>query len=84
MILFLMVQTQMMRQMAQKNLYKKLLILLKKVMKHLKNHEKKAFLNVLTRIFATLLNIKEDNVEKTLSLIKSGISTAVRSWTKIK
>ena len=43
------------------------------------DQEKKS---VLTKIFATLLSVKADNIEKIINLIKISMSTAVKSWSE--
>ena len=44
--------------------------------------ERKTFLNILTKIFATLLNVKADNIEKIVRLIKLFISTVIKTWSE--
>ena len=44
--------------------------------------KKKTFLSVLTKIFATLLSVKADNIEKIINLIKISMSTVVKSWSE--
>ena len=44
------------------------------------DEEKKTFLSVLTKIFATLLSVKADNIEKIINLIKISLSTVIKSW----
>ena len=46
------------------------------------DEEKKTFLSVLTKIFATLLSVKADNIEKIINLIKISMSTVVKSWSE--
>ena len=46
------------------------------------DEEKKTFLSVLTKIFATLLSVKADNIEKIINLIKISLSTAIKSWSE--
>ena len=46
------------------------------------DEEKKTFLSVLTKIFATLLSVKADNIEKIMNLIKISMSTVVKSWSE--
>ena len=43
------------------------------------DEEKKS---VLTKIFATLLSVKADNIEKIINLIKISMSTVVKSWSE--
>ena len=42
--------------------------------------ERKTFLNILTKIFATLLSVKADNIEKIVKLIKLSVSTVIKTW----
>ena len=44
--------------------------------------ERKTFLNILIKIFATLLSVKADNIEKIVRLIKLFISTVIKTWSK--
>ena len=44
--------------------------------------EKKIFLSILTKIFATLLTVKVDNIEKIINLIKISLSTVIKSWSE--
>ena len=44
--------------------------------------ERKTFLRVLTKIFATLLSVKADNIEKIINLIKISLSTVIKSWSE--
>ena len=44
--------------------------------------ERKTFLNILTKIFATLLSVKADNIEKIVRLIKLFISTVIKTWSE--
>ena len=46
------------------------------------NGERKTFLHVLTKIFATLLSVKADNIEKIINLIKMSLSTMIKSWSE--
>ena len=46
------------------------------------DEDKKTFLSVLTKIFATLLSVNADNIEKIISLIKISLSTVVKTWSK--
>ena len=46
------------------------------------DEEKKTFLSVLTKTFATLLSVKADNIEKIINLIKISLSTAIKSWSE--
>ena len=48
----------------------------------LEDGERKTFLHILTRIFATLLSVKEDNIEKIAKLIKLSISTVIKIWSE--
>ena len=44
--------------------------------------ERKTFLNIHTKIFATLLSVKADNIEKIVRLIKLFISTVIKTWSE--
>ena len=44
--------------------------------------ERKTFLNILTKIFATLLSVKADNIEKIVRLIKLFISAVIKTWSE--
>ena len=44
--------------------------------------ERKTFLNILTKIFATLLSVKADHIEKIVRLIKLFISTVIKTWSE--
>ena len=44
------------------------------------DEDKKTFLSVLTKIFATLLSVNADNIEKIISFIKISLSTVVKTW----
>ena len=46
------------------------------------DEDKKTFLSVLTKIFATLLSVNADNIEKIISLIKISLSTVVKTWSE--
>ena len=46
------------------------------------DEEKKTFLSVLTKIFATLLSVKADNIEKIIDLIEKSLLTMVKSWSE--
>ena len=48
----------------------------------LEDGERKTFLHILTRVFATLLSVKEDNIEKIAKLIKLSISTVIKIWSE--
>ena len=48
----------------------------------LEDGERKTFLHILTRIFATFLSVKADNIEKIVKLIKLSISTVIKTWSK--
>ena len=44
------------------------------------DEDKKTFLSILTKIFATLLSVNADNIEKIISFIKISLSTVVKTW----
>ena len=43
------------------------------------SNKRKTFLRVLTKVFATLLNVKTDNFEKIINLINISISSVIKS-----
>ena len=47
-----------------------------------KNEEKKQFLTILTKIFATLLTVKDDKIERIVRLIKISILSVVKAWSE--
>ena len=42
--------------------------------------ERKTFLHILTKIFATLLSVKTENIEEIIRLIKLSISAVIKKW----
>ena len=48
----------------------------------LEDGERKTFLHILTRIFATLLGVTADNIKKIVKLIKFSISTVIKTWSE--
>ena len=46
------------------------------------DEDKKTFPSVLTKIFATLLSVKANNIEKIINLIKTSLSTVVKTWSE--
>lgn len=44
--------------------------------------ERKTFLNILIKIFATLLSVKADNIEKIIKVVKLAVSTVLKTWSK--
>ena len=46
------------------------------------DEERKTFLHVLTKIFAALLSVKGDNIEKIINLIKISLSSLIKSWSE--
>ena len=42
--------------------------------------ERKTFLPILTKIFATLLSVKTENIEEIIRLIKLSISAVIKKW----
>lgn len=44
--------------------------------------ERKTFLNILIKIFATLLSVKADNIEKIIKVVKLVVSTVLKTWSK--
>ena len=46
------------------------------------SNERKIFLCILTKVFATLLNVKVDNIEKIINIIKISLSSVIKSWSE--
>ena len=46
------------------------------------DEDKKTVPSVLTKIFATLLSVKANNIEKIINLIKTSLSTVVKTWSE--
>ena len=46
------------------------------------SNERKTFLRILTKIFATLLSVKADNIEKIINIIKISLSAIIKSWSE--
>ena len=46
--------------------------------------ERKTFLHVLTKTFATLLSVKANSIEKIIKLVNSSISTVIKTWSERK
>ena len=44
--------------------------------------DKKTFTNLLTKILATLLSVKADDIEKIIKLVKLTVSTIIRKWSE--
>ena len=44
--------------------------------------ERKTFLNILTKIFATLLSVKADYLEKIFKNAKLSFSTVLKTWSE--
>ena len=44
--------------------------------------DRKTFLHLLTKILATVLSVKADNLEKIISLVKLTISKAIKTWSE--
>ena len=42
--------------------------------------ERKDFIRILTKIFATLLSVKIENIEQVVNLIKLSVSTVLKKW----
>ena len=42
--------------------------------------ERKTFLPILTKIFATLLSVKTENIEEIIRIIKLSISAVIKKW----
>ena len=46
------------------------------------NEDLKKFLYVLTKVFTLLLNIKVDNTEKMINIVKLAISSILKKWSE--
>ena len=44
---------------------------------------KKKFLNILTKIFTSLLSVKADNSEKIIKIVKLAISAVLKTWSDL-
>ena len=44
--------------------------------------ERKTFLNILTKVFATLLSVKADNLQKKIKILKLSVSTVLKPWSE--
>ena len=44
--------------------------------------ERKTFLNILTKVFATLLSVKADNLQKKIKILKLFVSTVLKPWSE--
>ena len=42
--------------------------------------ERKDFIRILTKIFATLLSVKIENIEQVVNLIKLSVSKVLKKW----
>ena len=47
------------------------------------NEDSKKFLHVLTKIFTLLLNVKVDNSDKIIKILKLAISSILRKWSEL-
>ena len=47
------------------------------------NEDLKKFLYVLTKVFTLLLNIKVDNTEKIINIVKLAISSILKKWSEL-
>ena len=47
------------------------------------NDDLKKFLYVLTKIFTLLLNVKVNNTEKIVSIVKLAISSILKKWSEL-
>ena len=47
------------------------------------NEDLKKFLYVLTKIFTLLLNVKVDNTEKIIKIVKLAISWILKKWSEL-
>ena len=46
------------------------------------SNERKIFLCILTKVFATLLSVKADNIEKIINIIRISLSSIIKSWSE--
>ena len=44
--------------------------------------DRKTFIHILTKILATLLSVKVDNIENIIKLVKLAVSTIIRKWSE--
>ena len=44
--------------------------------------ERKIFLNILTKLFATLCSVKADNLEKIIKIVMLSISAVIKTWSE--
>ena len=44
--------------------------------------ERKIFLNILTKLFATLCSVKADNLEKIIKIVMLSISVVIKTWSE--
>ena len=44
--------------------------------------ERRTFLHLLTKILATVLNVKADSIKKIINLVKLIVSKAVKPWSE--
>ena len=44
--------------------------------------DKKTFIHILTKILATLLSVKVDNIKNIIKLVKLTVSTIIRKWSE--
>ena len=51
--------------------------------KFVENEDSKKFLHVLTKIFTLLLNVKVDNSDKIIKILKLAISSILRKWSEL-
>ena len=47
------------------------------------NDDLKTFLHILTKIFTPLLNVKVDNSDKIIKIVKLAISSRLRKWSEL-
>ena len=46
------------------------------------SNERKTFFRILTKVFATILSVKADNIEKIINIIKISLSMVIKSWSE--
>ena len=49
----------------------------------IENEDLKKFLYVLTKVFTLLLNVKVDNINKIINIVKLAISSILKKWSEL-
>lgn len=47
------------------------------------NEDLKKFLHVLTKVFTLMLNVKVDNTDKIIKIVKLAISSILKKWSEL-